>query len=188
MTHAVTRAGMVAIALTTAMTSVPDVAHARPEPYPRTLLGREVIRTGFHFQFTIGFGGGPDTEGVFTGMEIGGTFRNGMTVAMLHTFIQNKKVFRDKDGPDLIGGWLLEFKTPIVYPELVAKIAIGPGGKHIQGKPLKAVWGPTWAFGLDFHIPVTARSGPTLSFQGLHTFVDHKHHVGFSGAVGYTVF
>jgi len=173
--------------LIAALTASP-VAEARPDPYPRELLGRPVIRTGFHFQFSLGFGGGPDTEGVFHAMEIGGTFGNGMTLALLHTFIQNKGVARDKDGPDLIGGWLVEFKTPLHYPELVAKVAIGTGGKHIQGKPLKAVWGPTWAFGLDFHVPVAARSGPTLSFQGIHTFVEQTHHVGFAGAVGYTVF
>ncbi len=166
----------------------PTEAHAAPEPYPRNLLGREVVRSGFHFQFVIGFGGGPDTEGIYHAMEIGGTFHNGMTLALLHTFIQNKKVFRDKGGPDLIGGWLVEFKTPIHYPEIVAKIAIGPGGKHIQGKPLKAVWGPTWAYGLDFHVPVTRGTGPTLSFQGLHTVVEGTHHVGFGGGLGYTVF
>lgn len=163
---------------------------AEPKVYDNSLLGREeVLRGGFHFQISFGFGGGPDTEGVAHAMEIGGTFTNGTTLGLIHTFIQNKGILRDKGGPDLIGGWMLQAKHPIVYPEVVAKLAIGPGGKHIQGGgKIKAVWGPAWSYGLDFHLPVTGRSGPTFTVQGLHTVVEKTHHVGFSGLVGYTVF
>ncbi len=174
---------------------LPEAAWAAPgeEPRPSYVekgwLGRDVRRGGFHFQISFGFGGGPDTEGVFHAMEIGGTLRNGVTLGMIHTFIQNKGIARDKGGPDLIGGWLFEVKAPLGRPELVAKVAFGPGGIHHQeGGRIRAVWGPAWTYGLDVHLAVTGRSGPTLTVAGLHAIAEGQHHVGFAGALGYTVF
>jgi hypothetical protein len=172
----------------------PAVASAEPWPYARDtdvegLLGRPVRRGGFHFQITFGIGGGPDTVGLSHTMEIGGTMGNGVTLGLLHHFIQNKGIWGDRGGPDLIGGWMFEVKVPTLAPEFVAKIAVGPGGVHEQGGgKIKARWGPAWAYGLDFHVPVVRGSGPTLSLTGLQTVVEGKHHIGFSAGLGYTVF
>lgn len=169
-------------------------ALAEPWPYAEGepvdgLLGRPVKRAGFHFQITFGIGGGPDTLGLSHTMELGGTFGNGVTLGLLHHLIQNKGILGPDRGPDLIGGWMLEVKVPTRAPEFVAKFAIGPGGTHTQGGgKIKANWGIAWAYGLDFHVPVVKRSGPTLSLTGLQTVVEGKHHIGFSAGVGYTVF
>lgn len=165
------------------------VAWAKDYPPEETLLGREVVRKGFHFQVSFGIGGGPDTVGLFHAMEIGGTLGGGLTIGLLHTFIQNKGMFgTTKGGPDLIGGWLLQLKYPIVYPELVAKVALGPGGIHDQSDGIKAYWGPTFSYGVDFHVPTWRNQGATVSLQGMNTWALGEHHFGASAALGYTAF
>ncbi len=152
------------------------------------LFGRPVVRDGFHFQIAFGVGGGPDTAGVFHAMEVGGTFKNGWTLALLHTFIQNKDVFSANDGPDLIGGWMAELKVPVIWPELVAKVAMGLGGTHDQSDGIEAFWGWGAAYGLDLHLPLLARSGLTLVSTGFNIIVQGKHHFGASLGLGYTFF
>lgn len=179
------RAVLISVALATALAAAPARAGAASD---QTLLGRPLIRDGFHFQAAFGVGGGPDSAGLFHAMEVGGTFRNGWTLALLHTFIQNKGIIGPDSGPDLFGGWLLELKVPVLVPELVAKVAAGPGGTHDQSDGIKANWGFGWAYGLDFDIPLFARSGITLSATGLHAIAEGAHHFGASFAVGYTFF
>ncbi len=156
-------------------------------PLP-TLTYRPVLRDGFHFQVAFGMGGGPDSSGVFHAMEIGGTFPNGWTLALLHTFIQNKGVLAEHGGPDLFGGWMPELKIPLGYDDLVAKVAAGPGGIHIQDDGIDAVLGLAWLYGVDFHIPFFPTSGLSLGLQMLHAHVDGKHHMGLSTSLGYTWF
>jgi len=152
------------------------------------LFGRPVIRDAFHFQVAFGLGGGPDTAGVFHAMEVGGTFKNGWTLALLHTFIQNKDVFAPNDGPDLIGGWMAELKVPLLWPELVAKVATGLGGTHDQSDGIKAFVGWGAAYGLDLHLPLFARSGLTLVTTGFNILVQGQHHFGAAAGLGYTFF
>lgn len=168
-----------------------DCEHAADvEPdYPLGLWGRPVHRGGFHFQATFGVGGGPDTVGIFHAMEIGYSWEKS-TVALLHTFIQNRGVFGTTvGGPDLIGGWMLEYKRPLFYPDLVWKVAAGLGGTHDQsGEELKATGGFGMAYGLDLHFPAFKGSGPTLSLQGMNIFSAGKQHFGVGLGLGYTWF
>lgn len=169
--------------------ALPSIAGAKDYPKEDTLLGREMVLRGFHFQVSFGIGGGPDTVGLFHSMEIGGTLGNGLTIAMLHTFIQNKGMFgTTKGGPDLIGGWMLEAKYPIVYPEIVAKVAFGLGGIHDQSDGIKAHGGPGFAYGIDFSVPTFKDQGVTLTFQGMNVWGLGQHHFGAAAAIGYTAF
>lgn len=157
----------------------------------KTLTGWPVIRDGFHFQVMFGFGGGPDTVGIFHAMEIGGTFRNGVTIELLHVFIQNKGIISDVGGPDLIGGWMPAIKFPMIFDDLVFKVGVGLGGIHIQNGGIKAKAGLGVAYGLDFHLPFFKRSGLTFSVTFLHVWYTHLgDHTHFGGAlgVGYTFF
>lgn len=160
----------------------------RAPPLPIGLWGRPVKRGGFHFQAGFGVGGGPDTLGIFHTMEIGYSWREG-TIGMLHTFIQNKGVFGyDTQGPDLIGGWMIEYKRPILYPDLVAKVALGLGGTHDQSDGIKAHAGFGASYGIDLHFPVTPRFGPTLTLAAMHVTAEGQHHFGAGLALGITVF
>ncbi len=170
---------------------------ARAEEPKPTLYGnrpvdsavvKDVRRGGFHFQILFGIGGGPDSEGLHHAMELGGTLNNGVTIALLHTFVQNKGFLRTKDGPDLIGGWLLEAKVPIARPEVVGKIAVGPGGLHDQSDGIKAILGVGVAWGVDFHLPVTKRFGPTLGITVMHAHAQGRSYVTGSVGLGLTVF
>lgn len=169
--------------------ATPGGSFGRPtEDERHTLTGRPVIRDGFHFQVSFGLGGGPDSVGVFHAMEIGGTFENGMSISLLHTFIQNKDVFSQRGGPDLFGGWMPQFKFPLFYDDLIWKVAIGPGGIHRQDDGIEADVGLGWTYGVDFHTPLGRRSGLTTSAQALHVQVNDKHHFGVASALGYTLF
>lgn len=160
-----------------------------PTDGPRpTLTGLPVIRDAFHFQVAFGMGGGPNNHGIFHAMEIGGTFPNGMTLALLHTFIQNKDVFAQHGGPDLFGGWIPEFKMPLYYDDLIGKVAVGPAGIHIQDDGIEVEGGIGWFYGVDFHVPFFRRSGLTLGAQMLHVVENDNHHVGFATSLGYTFF
>lgn len=159
----------------------------RDGPRP-TLTGRPVIRDGFHFQVAFGVGGGNDSHGLFHAMEVGGTFPNGMTLALLHTFIQNEGIFADHGGPDLFGGWIPTFKLPLGYDDLIGKVAVGPAGIHIQEDGIEVRGGVGWTYGLDWHVPLFRRSGLTLGTQMLHVQEHGKHHAGLSSSLGYTFF
>ena len=123
-------------------------------------------------------------------MEIGGTFANGVTLSMLHTFIQNKGVLDQKGGPDLFGGWMAQVKVPVLFPELVVKAAFGLGGIHDQSDGIRAEAGLGWSYGVDFHVPFFAASGATVGLQALHAWVEKtgNHHWGIATSVGYTFF
>lgn len=157
--------------------------------YPIGLWGRPVNRGGFHFQATFGVGGGPDTLGLFHAMEIGYSWDK-HTVALLHTFIQNKDILgTDPTQPDLIGGWMLEYKRTLFFPDLEWKAAAGLGGTHDQsGESLKAIGGFGMAYGLDLHFPLFKGNGPTLSLQGMNIFSAGDHHFGAGLGLGYTWF
>ena len=165
-------------------------AGARVWAQKETLLEmRNVDRSGFHFKIAFGFGGGPDTAGIFHSMELGGTTSTGWTVAYLHTFIQNKGVGADNDGPDLFGGHMLLVKAPLGSPEIVAKLAVGLGGTHDQSDGIKANFGVGWLYGIDFHVPLTTGSGLTLGLDGLQSWdPETGHHFGVAGSTGYTWF
>ena len=154
-----------------------------------TLFDRPVEREGVHFHFGVGVGvGTPDIFGIHHTMELGGTFANGMTLALIHTFIQNKGVGNDNGGPDLIGGWMAELKVPLYFPELVAKIAFGLGGEHDQSDGIRAIAGVGWAYGLDLHFPVGPRHGPTLGLTIIHTVAESRHSFGVGLGLGWTLF
>lgn len=152
------------------------------------IFGHVVERDWFHFQIAFGVGGGPDSEGVFHAMEIGGTFSNGWSLSLLHTFIQNKDVWGQKGGPDLFGGWMPQLKVPVFYPEIVLKVAVGPGGFHDQSDGIRAILGVAWSYGVDFHVPFFRASGATVGLQGLHAWAEGRHAFGVATSVGYTFF
>lgn len=157
------------------------------------IFNKPIERDWFHGQILFGIGGGPQNEGIFHAMELGGTFKNGMTLALLHTFVQNKGVIGPERGPDLIGGWMLEFKMPIFAPEFEVKVAAGLGGLHDQSGPtLKAVAGFGWAYGIDFHLPVFTSSGPTIGLTFIHSLVPYPgalvHYFTAGVGAGYTFF
>ena len=153
-----------------------------------TIFGRPIDRGGLHFQISFGLGGGPDTVGVFHQMELGWTLDSGTTVGLIHSFIQNEGVFSDIGGPDLIGGWMLEVKVPVICQDLIYKIAVGPGGTHDQSDGIHANWGVSWLYGFDLHYPIFQGSGPTLSLVALHAVAENGHHFGVSLGLGYTFF
>lgn len=157
----------------------------------RTLTGWKVIRDGFHFQVLFGFGGGPDTVGLFHAMEVGGTFKNGVTLELLHVFIQNKGIINDLGGPDLIGGWMPAIKFPLFFDDLIFKVGVGLGGIHVQEGGIKAKSGLGIAYGLDFHLPFFRRSGLTFSITALHVWYNYRGdhtHFGVALGLGYTFF
>ena len=61
-----------------------------------SVFGMPAQRGGFHFQFGLGYGGGPTSSGVLHNMELGGTFRDGpakgLTLAYDHVFVFSKGV------------------------------------------------------------------------------------------------
>jgi hypothetical protein len=162
----------------------PLTASAEPTP---TIFGRPMEVRGFHFQLGFGAGGGPDTLGVFHEMELGGTLRNGITLGLIHAFIQSKGV-SSVDGPHLIGGWMFLMKMPVIWKELRYKLAFGPGGTHDQTDGIKPNWGVAWLYGLDLSYPAFRGSGPTLSLVALHAVAEGRHHVGVSLGFGYAFF
>lgn len=176
----------------TVLTTVPRSAEAATYETHDMLLGFPVDRSGFHFQIVFGIGGGPDSAGLFHAMEIGGTLSNGTTIALLHTFIQNKGMLGgNHGGPDLFGGWLLEVKTPVGYPEIVAKLALGWGGIHDQSDGIRAISGITWAYGFDFHVPAWTDHGPTVAVHAIQSYLldgTDRHYFGVGAGVGWTLF
>lgn len=153
------------------------------------IFKHDVERDVFHFQIMFGIGGGPDSRGLFHAMELGGTFNNGIVLALLHTFVQNKGIVgRDLPGePDLIGGWMLETKVPILFPEFEVKVAAGFAGLHDQPNGIKVIPGAGFAYGFDFHLPFFKSSGMTIGLTMLHAFVP-KHYFTASLGLGYTFF
>ncbi len=156
----------------------------------RSLLFKHPVhRDGFHFQVMFGVGGGvPNTDGLHHAMEVGGTFKNGFTLALLHTFVQNKGFIGKDKGPDLMGGWMVELKFPVGFPEFELKFAIGLGGLHDQSNGLRAIPGVGWAYGIDFHLPFFRRSGATVGLTFVHSFVGLDHYFTASVGAGYTFF
>ncbi len=162
-------------------------ADDEPERSP-TVWGRPVTRDGVHFQVGFGPGLGPDTSGLFHTMELGYSF-SGHTVALLHTFIQNKGIWgTDPSEPDLIGGWLLEYKHALYFEDLVGKFALGLGGTHEQEGGIKAYPGVGISYGVDFHFPLTSRFGPTLTLAAMNVTSRGRHHFGAGLSLGFTVF
>jgi hypothetical protein len=147
---------------------------------------KPVDRAGLHAQIAVGLGGGPNHEGLFGVVELGGTLPNGITLAALEVLLQNKGIIGPDRGPDLIGGSLLELKAPVGFPDLEAKIALGFGFVLDEvGRVLSPGFG--LAYGIDLHVPVFASSGPTLGITVMHTFVP-AHYLTAAAAVGYTWF
>ncbi len=178
--------------LLTSQTSAPTQAVQVYEQHvtwnSRSLIfGHPVERDGFHFHVSFGLGGGPENEGVFHAMEIGGTFKNGLTLALLHTFVQNKGVIGPDRGPHLIGGWMPELKIPFFFPEIELKVAAGFGGLHDQTNGIRVVPGFAWAYGVDFHLPIFRGSGPTVGVTLIHAVVS-QHYFTAGVGLGYTFF
>lgn len=152
------------------------------------LFDHPVDRSGFHFQIAFGLGGGPNNEGLFHAMEIGGTFESGVTLALLHTFVQNKGILGPEHGPDLLGGWMAEVKVPLFIPELDLKAAAGLGGLHDQSDGIRLIPGFGWSYGIDVHLPFFQSSGLTLGFQIVQVVVESGHYLAASSSLGYTFF
>jgi hypothetical protein len=154
-----------------------------------SLFGREIDREGVHFHFGLGLGvGAEDIIGIHHTMELGGTFENGMTLALFHTFTQNRGILNGDQGPDLIGAWMAELKVPIYFEDLVAKVAFGLGGEHDQSDGIRVIPGIGWAYGIDLHLPVGPRHGPTLGLTILHTLAEGRHSIGVGLGLGWTLF
>lgn len=152
------------------------------------LFDRKVERDGLHAQLVVGFGGWSNAEGLFHAAELGFTFANGVTLAVLQTAVQNKGIVGPERGADLIGGWLLEVKVPVLFPELELKVAAGVGGLLDESRPqLHLVPGFGWSYGVDFHLPLFASSGPTIGLTVLHALVP-QHYFTVSVGAGYTFF
>jgi hypothetical protein len=170
------------------------VAPEKEPKYPfsssRSLLfGHVVHRDLFHFQLSFGVGGGPDSSGLFHAAEMGWTFGGGWTFGILHTFVQNKGIIGPDSGPDLIGGWMLQVKFPVFFPEFEVKIAMGFGGLHDQSNGIVAIPGVGWSYGLDFHLPFFQHSGATIGLTCTHAFLDRGGQYFTAGlGLGYTFF
>ncbi len=187
----------VSLVLTFAAALLILAAEAEAEPQPvqhatwnskSLIFGHAVERDLFHFHISFGIGGGPDNEGLFHAMEIGGTFDNGVVLALLHTFVQNKDVLGPDRGPDLLGGWMLEVKVPVFAPEFEVKVAGGFGGLHDQSDGgLRVIPGFGVAYGIDFNLPFARSSGLTLGLTLLHVWVP-THYFAASVGLGYTFF
>lgn len=152
------------------------------------LFDRPVERDGFHAQLVLGLGGWTNAEGLFHAAELGFTFANGFTLAALQTAVQNKGIIGPERGADLIGGWLLELKVPVFFPELELKVAAGLGCLFDESRPqLHVIPGFGWAYGIDFHVPIFASSGPTIGLTVFHALVP-AHYFTVSLGAGYTFF
>jgi hypothetical protein len=152
------------------------------------LFGTKIERDGLHLQLVLGLGGGPRNEGLFHALEVGVTLDNGVTLALLQTALQNKGVLGPDRGADLIGGWMLELKVPVLFPELELKLAAGLGGVLDESRPaLQFSPGFGWAYGVDFHLPLFASSGATVGLTFLHALVP-AHYFTVAVGVGYTFF
>ncbi|MCC6876085.1 MAG: hypothetical protein IT378_17385 [Sandaracinaceae bacterium] len=167
--------------------SIAAGAHAQPRP--GSFYGRPVNRDGVHFQ--VGFGPGADTSGagLFHVMEFGATFGGGITVGILHTFIQNRGFHNPQGGAHLIGGWMLELAGPLVIPELTVKVAFGLGGEHDQSNDtIRPIGGIGWAYGIDYTFPIDPRHGPTIGLLAFHTVAEGRHNFGMGLMLGWPVF
>jgi hypothetical protein len=152
------------------------------------LFGTPIERDGVHLQLVVGLGGGPDNEGLFHALELGKTFDNGLTLAVLQTGVQNRGVLGPDRGADFIGGWLLELKVPVFFPELEFKVAAGLGGLLDEVRPgVHLIPGIGCAYGVDFHVPFFASSGATVGLTFLHALVP-AHYFTVGVGVGYTFF
>jgi hypothetical protein len=152
------------------------------------LLGKPVERDGLHLGLVVGLAGGPRNEGLFHALEVGLTFRNGLTLAVLQAAVQNRGVLGPDRGPDLLGGWMLALEVPVLVPELVLKVAAGLGGVLDESRPaLLFSPGFGWAYGVDLHLPWFTSSGPTLSVLFLHALVP-AHYFTVGVGAGYTFF
>lgn len=152
------------------------------------LFGTAVERDALHVQVLVGLGGGVRHEGLFHALELGATFHNGLTLAVLQTAVQNRGVLGPDRGPDLIGGWLLELKVPVFFPEFEVKVAAGVGGLIDESRPApRLVPGFGWAYGVDLHLPIFTSSGPTIGLTFLHALVP-AHYFSVAVGAGYTFF
>ena len=173
---------------------VHEIAAAPPARYPfasknSLIFKKPIERDGFHFQIMFGIGGGKDTDGVHHAMEIGGTLPGtGVTLALLHTFVQNAGVIGPERGPDLVGGWMAEVKFPIFFPEIELKFALGLGGLHDQSNGIRVIPGVGWAYGVDWQFPFATRSGATIGFTFVHAWIGLDHYFTASVGTGYTFF
>jgi hypothetical protein len=150
------------------------------------VFGRPVERKGFYAQVALGLGGGPNHEGLLGAVELGASFKNGITLGALHVFLQNKNIIGPYRGPDGLVGSLVEVKIPLFRPEIEAKIAAGLGGVLDELRPL-LIPGFGLAYGVDLHLPIFRASGPTLGVLFFHAFVP-AHYFTVAGCVGYTFF
>lgn len=167
-----------------------SASNARSHGYPErpTIFGRPIRFQGFHFHFSFGPGLGPDVSGLYHAMEIGYSFK-GYSVSFLHTFLQSKGVFwNNPDGPDEIGGFMIQARGPLYFEDLSWKLASGVGGTVDQSDGFHAKPGFGVHYGVDLHFPIWARFGPTLSLDGMNVYSQGHHHFGAGLALGVSVF
>jgi hypothetical protein len=186
---------LLALALLGAEPKVEEVPLTEKEPVyafssNRSLIfGHIVYRDGFHFHISFGVGGGPDTSGLFHAAELGWNFGGGFVFGILHTFVQNKGIIGPDSGPDLVGGWMLQVKFPVFFPEFELKVALGFGGLHDQSHGIVAIPGVGWSYGIDFHLPFLRFGGMTLNTTFTHAFLDRGGKYFTAGAgLGWTFF
>ena len=149
-------------------------------------FGTKVVRDGWHAQLVVGLGGGINNDGLFAAVELGGTFKNGVTLAALHVFLQNQGVIGPSRGADALGGWLVECKVPVLVSEIEAKIAAGLGFVVDELRP-SLIPGVGLAYGVDVHLPIYAAHGPTAGITFFHALVP-QHYFTVGVGVGYTFF
>jgi len=154
------------------------------------MFSAPIKRDGFHFQFMLGGGAGPTSLGLWHNMEIGGTLADsGVTLGYTHIFLLSSTAFRPAGNSDMFGGHMFLVKVPLGFPELVGKVAVGLGETVDLRTGFVPYFGFGWHVGLDLHIPVTLRSGFTLSLSSVHAFTpQHGNQLGFGLALGYTWF
>lgn len=158
-----------------------------------TIFGRPLERGGFHFQFSLGYGGGPTSSGVLHSMEVGGTFRDGpvqgLTLAYDHVFVFSKGVPRPIGGSDLFGGHMLIAKVPLWCTELVGKVGLGFGENVDLSSGFSPRFGVGWLYGVDLDLALGRTSGLTLGVLAFQTVTGDRGHQFAGGLLlGYTWF
>lgn len=152
------------------------------------LFDRPILRDGFHFQASFGVGVGPRILGLYHAMEIGWSV-SGYSISLLHTFLQNKGVFGStRGGPDEIGGFMLQLKGPLYFEDLSWKFASGVGGTVDQSDGFHATAGFGVHYGVDVHVPIWQKFGPTLSLDAMNIVEGGHHYFGAGLGLGFTIF
>jgi hypothetical protein len=147
------------------------------------------LRDGIEFQFALGWGAGPTSNGIFHNMEIGGAITDdGWALCYEHAFIWSKDVAKPKGGSDLWGGHFAMLKIPVL-DDVVYKVAAGFGENVDQSDGFEPRFGVGWTMGVDFDLPAWETSGFTITALVLNAWTpDVGFQWGIGSAIAWTLF